>query len=203
MLSLKLTVLAVASALVSSVRADYYISPDSVSLSLRQYWCSSEISTCPIICAQTAPFTTLTNTCDPQTLTYGCVCGNGLQPNVSEYSLTLPYFVCEEWGNQCVAACGADNSCSSDCRQNHPCGALDPKRVNTSSTASGAATATGSSTATASDTIYTGLGTGSGSSGSGSTTTTSGAGRSIELTRALMGAGLTLGGLAAGFALAL
>jgi hypothetical protein len=63
--SLKLTVLAVAAALVSAVRADYYISPDSVSLSLRQYWCSSEISTCPIICAQTKPFSTLTNTCDP------------------------------------------------------------------------------------------------------------------------------------------
>ncbi|CAK7229472.1 hypothetical protein SCUCBS95973_007234 [Sporothrix curviconia] len=198
--SFKLTVLAVAAALVSAVRADYYIQPDSVSLTLRQYWCSSEISTCPIICAQTAPFTTLTNTCDAETLTYGCVCGNGLQPNVSEYSLTLPYYVCEEWGNQCVTACGSDNSCSSDCRQNHPCGALDPQRVNTSSTASGAATATGSSTATASDTIYTGLGTSSGSSGS---TKSSGASRSIELTRAFMGAGLTLGGLAAGFALAL
>ncbi|CAK7201311.1 hypothetical protein SEUCBS139899_004014 [Sporothrix eucalyptigena] len=198
------SVLAVAAALVSSVRADYYIDPDSVSLTIRDSWCSSEISTCPLICDQTAPYTTLTNTCDPKTLTYGCVCGNGLQPNVSEYSLTLPYFVCQEWGNQCVTACGSDNTCSSNCRQDHPCGALDPKRANASSTASGAATATGSSTATASDTIYTGLGTGSGSSSSDSSTTkSSAAGRSAELTRALMGVGLTLGGLAAGFALAL
>lgn len=63
--SLKFTLLAAAAALVSTVRADYYIDPSSVSLSLRQYWCSSEISTCPIICAQTKPFSTLTNTCDP------------------------------------------------------------------------------------------------------------------------------------------
>ena len=68
MLSFKLTVLAVAAALVSSARADYYIDPDSVALSLRQYWCASEISTCPIICAQTAPFSTLTNTCDAVSL---------------------------------------------------------------------------------------------------------------------------------------
>ena len=66
--SLKIAILAVATALVSTVRADYYIEPDSVSLSLRQYWCSSEISTCPIICAQTAPFSTLTNTCDAVSL---------------------------------------------------------------------------------------------------------------------------------------
>ncbi|ERS99190.1 uncharacterized protein SPSK_04558 [Sporothrix schenckii 1099-18] len=198
--SLKLAVLAVATALVSTVRADYYIQPDSVPLSLRQYWCSSEISTCPIICAQNKPYSTKTNTCDPKTLTYGCVCGDGLQPNISEYSLTLPYFVCEEWGNQCVTACAGDNSCSSDCRQNHPCGALDPTRANASASAS----ATASNTASASDTIYTGLGSGSGSSsGSPSTTKTNSAGRSIEVTRALMGAGLTLGGLAAGFALAL
>ncbi|CAK7564400.1 MAG: hypothetical protein SEPTF4163_002290 [Sporothrix epigloea] len=202
--SLKIAILAVATALVSTVRADYYIEPDSVSLSLRQYWCSSEISTCPIICAQTAPFSTLTNTCDADSLTYGCVCGNGLQPNISEYSLTLPYFVCQEWGNQCVTGCGSDNSCSSDCRQKHPCGALDPTRVN--ATSSAGATATGSSTATASDTIYTGLGSNSGSSSSSSAGTnkkTSAAGRSVELTRAIMGVGLTLSGLAAGFVLAL
>ena len=110
--SFKSTVLAVAAALVASVNADYYIQPDSVSLATRQTWCKNEKSTCPIICQQTPPYTTLTNTCDPETLTYGCVCGNGLQPNVSEYSLTLPFFVCQEWGNQCVKGCGMNaNQC--------------------------------------------------------------------------------------------
>jgi len=123
--SFKSTVLAVAAALVASVSADYYISPDSVSLSLRQAWCRSERSTCPIICQQTPPFTTLTNTCDPETLTYGCVCGDGLQPNVSEYSLTLPFFVCQEWGNQCVKACGMN---ANKCRSPSPAMVAAPDR---------------------------------------------------------------------------
>jgi hypothetical protein len=82
------------------------------------------------------------------TLNYGCVCGNGLQPNVSEYSLTLPYFVCQEWGNQCVKNCGIDNACSSSCREDHPCGALNPQRANSTNST----TTTSSSTTTASAT---------------------------------------------------
>ncbi|EPE10419.1 hypothetical protein F503_05514 [Ophiostoma piceae UAMH 11346] len=194
--SIKLSLLAVAAALVSSVHADYVIDPNSVSLTIRKGWCASELSTCPLICEQAKPFSTEVNTCDPTTLTYGCICGNGLQPNISEYSLTLPYFVCSEWGNQCVTACGSDNSCSSDCRQKHPCGAQNPSRANTTTASASGASATGSSTATASDTIYTGLGGNSGSSGSSSKS--AGVGRYSGL-----GLGLTLGGLAAGFFLAL
>jgi hypothetical protein len=63
--SFKSTVLAVAAALVATVQADYYIEPSSVPLSTRQTWCKSEKSTCPIICQQVEPYTTLTNTCDP------------------------------------------------------------------------------------------------------------------------------------------
>ncbi len=209
--SLKLSLLAVTATLFSAARADYYINPDSVALIIRKSWCTSEISTCPIICEQVAPYSTLVNTCDPvrtrpasllcppahtlslqETLTYGCVCGNNLQPNVSEYSLTLPYFVCQEWGNQCVTACGQDNTCSSNCRQDHPCGALNPKLQNTTSSAT--ASATVSSTATSSDTIYTGLG----DSGGSSSQTNAAAGRS-----SFVGISLTLGGLAAGFAMLL
>ncbi len=69
-------------------------------------------------------------------LSYGCLCGNNLQPNVSEYSLTLPYFVCTEWGTQCVNACGSDNTCASACRQDHPCGAQRPKTNYTTTTSS-------------------------------------------------------------------
>ncbi|KAI1342841.1 hypothetical protein F5Y15DRAFT_270478 [Xylariaceae sp. FL0016] len=156
-------VVAAAVIFVSSVQADYVIEPDSVSLSLRQSWCDSETSTCPIICEQTPPGGYTTNTCDPETLTYGCVCANGLQPNVSEYSLTLPYFVCQEWGNQCVTGCGQDSACASDCRQNHPCGALNPTKSNATSSSSATATGT-STTATDSNTIYTGLAGGSSSS---------------------------------------
>ncbi|KAI0015388.1 hypothetical protein F4780DRAFT_764129 [Xylariomycetidae sp. FL0641] len=155
------TVLASATLFVSSIRADYVIDPDSVSMSLRQSWCDSETSTCPLICQQTTEGTQV-NTCDPKSLTYGCVCSDGMQPNISEYSLTLPYFVCTEWGNQCVTDCGQDSSCSSDCRQNHPCGAQDPTRNNKTTTSTSSSTS-GTSTATSSDTVYTGLAGGSGS----------------------------------------
>ncbi len=63
--SFRSIVLAVAATLVSTVHADYYIDPNTVSLSTREAWCASELSTCPIICDQTAPFKTEVNTCDP------------------------------------------------------------------------------------------------------------------------------------------
>ncbi|KAI1392740.1 uncharacterized protein F4822DRAFT_139278 [Hypoxylon trugodes] len=163
-------ILASAVVFVSSVRADYVIDPSSVSLTDRTNWCNSEKSTCPLICQQTTPGTTLVNDCDPKTLTYGCVCGDNKQPNVSEYSLTLPYFVCQEWGDQCVTACGQDNTCSSACREDHPCGASNPTRVNSTSSSSTPSATKSGSEATDSNAIYTGLAgsdDGSGSSGNG------------------------------------
>lgn len=163
--SLKNT-LFVATAVMFGVTADYVINPDSVDQSTRDSWCSDELATCPLICAQTEPGTTLTNECDPDTLTYGCICGDGKQPNVSEYTLTLPYHTCVEWGNQCVKACGSDNDCSRSCREDNPCGALSPTTKNETN-----ATETTSSTAsaTASDgTIYTTLNGDGGNSNSNS-----------------------------------
>ncbi|KAI8623955.1 hypothetical protein F5Y19DRAFT_456333 [Xylariaceae sp. FL1651] len=164
-------ILATAILLLSSVRAQaqYSIDPDSVPLTLRANWCQQEKSSCPLICQQLPPGGYTTNDCDPMTLEYGCVCENGMSPNLSEYSLTLPFFVCQEWGTQCVANCGSDNSCSSDCRQNHPCGALDPQRSNATKS-SGTATATGAAaTSSTPGQLYNGLGGDSGSdSGSGS-----------------------------------
>ncbi|KAI1137080.1 hypothetical protein F5Y05DRAFT_77871 [Hypoxylon sp. FL0543] len=160
-------ILAAAVVFVSSVRADYVIDPNSVSLADRTNWCQSEKSTCPLICQQSTPGTTLVNDCDPKTLTYGCVCGDNKQPNVSEYSLTLPYFVCQEWGNQCVQGCGQDNSCAASCRDDHPCGAQNPTRVNTTTSSSASATSSGAQ-ATDSNAIYTGLAGSDDGSGSGS-----------------------------------
>lgn len=59
---------------------------------------------------------------------------------MSEYSLTIPYFVCREWGTQCVDGCDdTDTPCQSSCREDNPCGALDPERANTTGTATTAA----------------------------------------------------------------
>ncbi|ROV88803.1 hypothetical protein VSDG_08973 [Cytospora chrysosperma] len=165
--SLRTSLLAAAAAFVATVGADYYIDPDSVSLSERESWCTSEINNCPPICQDQAQTGATVNTCDPKTLTYGCLCADGTQPNVSEYSLTLPYFVCVEYGSQCVAACGSNNTCSGACRSDHPCGAQHPKTSNATATAT-AASGTASSSADAT-VIYSGPGgqTGSSSAASG------------------------------------
>ncbi|OBS19655.1 hypothetical protein FPOA_11380 [Fusarium poae] len=154
--SLRTIVLATTASAVTLVNADYVIDPESVPLSLRKVWCQNEIETCPMICGQTSKGDTKVNECNPKTLTYGCICGDGKQPNVSEYSLTLPFYVCQEWGNQCVTDCAGSASCASDCRENNPCGAEDPKKYNTTSTATGtgAVKATASATDDA-NTVYT------------------------------------------------
>ncbi|GAM85983.1 hypothetical protein ANO11243_039930 [Dothideomycetidae sp. 11243] len=71
---------------------------------------------------------------------------DGITPNSSEYSQTLPYYVCTEWGTQCVAGCGSDSNCASECRVDHPCGAQDPTRVNTTTASTMSATASASAT---------------------------------------------------------
>lgn len=56
--------------------------------------------------------------------------------------------------------------------QDHPCGAQDPKRYNTTTSATSGATATATGTATTSgggDVVYTGFGTGSASVATGGT----------------------------------
>ncbi|GAP88203.1 putative cdp-alcohol phosphatidyltransferase protein [Rosellinia necatrix] len=165
-------VLATATLLLSSVQAQiqYSIEPESVPLSTRDNWCDQERSTCPIICQQLPPGGYQVNDCDPMTLTYGCVCDNGKSPNLSEYSLTLPFFICQEWGNQCVLGCGGNAACASDCRENHPCGALNPTRVNeTKSSTSGTPTQTGAASTSSAGQIFDGLGGDSNSDSSGDT----------------------------------
>lgn len=121
-------------ALASFARADYIIDPEDVSASDRAAWCQSQIASCPLICQQIDDGPTQVNDCDPDTLMYGCLCGNGQQPNVSEYTLTIPYFTCTEFGNQCVENCGNNNACANSCREDNPCGAQNPQQPNATST---------------------------------------------------------------------
>ena len=101
-------------------------------------------------------FTMLTG-CEKDTLTYGCLCGNNQKPNITEYTLTLPFFVCQEWGTQCVKNCpSTDSACQASCQQDHPCGARDPEGPKTK-TASGSATMTPTASSTDDGTtIFTG-----------------------------------------------
>ncbi|KAK2600041.1 hypothetical protein QQS21_005205 [Conoideocrella luteorostrata] len=188
--SFRTTVLAVAATFSAVASADYTIDPSSVPISNRKNWCAQEKSTCPLICQQNEPRTTLVNTCDPELLTYGCLCGNNMQPNVSEYSLSLPYFICREWVEQCKKACGS-NQCKSDCDQNHPCGAQNPQKVNATKTAGQTTTATDDA-----NTIYTDGAGGSSGGGSGK----KGAAAALEVGRTY-GLAVVLTSLFAGFAL--
>lgn len=138
-----------------SSQAVYSIAPSSVPLATRNSWCTSQTTSCPLLCLQypEQSSSTTANTCDPKTLSFNCVCQNGLSPNASEYSQTLPFFICQEYGNQCVTACTGNTKCQSSCREDHPCGAQNPTRVNTTSTAS----LTSPTSSSTSGVAYTGL----------------------------------------------
>ncbi|KAI1319477.1 hypothetical protein F5Y16DRAFT_390861 [Xylariaceae sp. FL0255] len=160
-------VLAAASFLLPYVGAQeqYTIEPSSVDITTRDAWCSQELSTCPIICEQIPPGGYVSNTCNSTTLEYTCTCQNGMSPNLTQYSLTLPFFICQEWGTQCVAGCNGDNSCASDCTQNHPCGALNPSKPNSTATVTTMSPTASSSGASATQ-VYGGLGDSGSSSNS-------------------------------------
>ncbi|KAI9728805.1 MAG: hypothetical protein M1834_007191 [Cirrosporium novae-zelandiae] len=182
---------------IAALASSLTIDPDSVSLSTRKYWCQEQTSSCPLICLQMANTTSSpeSNTCDASTLEYSCVCSNGISPNETEYSLTIPYFICTEYDNQCVTACGSDSSCAAACRDDNPCGAQDPVRVNT--TTASTMTATASETGKASQTVYSGFAGSSASAGSAPTVKAA-----INFGQAY-GLLITLGGLFAGFAILL
>lgn len=194
------TTLVLAATIISTLAQTYLdVDPNSVPLATRQGWCRSQTSTCPELCRQLNSTSYTANDCDPKTLSYSCVCGNGMSPNASEFSLTLPYFLCTEQANQCVTACKSDNTCASSCRQDHPCGAQDPVRVNTTEPTSTSTSASKSATATgnvASETVVDGFadgsGSGSNSKNAGNTVMVSSASYSLAVICAGVFAGLAL-----------
>lgn len=61
----------------------YTIDPESVSSANRDYWCQQNIAMCPLICLQLPGVTSQTtnaNDCDPEALTYSCICENNVAP---------------------------------------------------------------------------------------------------------------------------
>lgn len=187
------------------------IDPNSVPLATRDAWCTSQISACPLICTQetNGSAATYSNTCDATTLDYSCVCNNGLSPNISEYSQTIPYFTCTESNNQCRNNCGiSNNACAAACVDDHPCGAQNPTRVNVTSTAAGTAAGTAAATSgTGSATaVYSGFGSSASSTGaaSGGNTQSSSSGASVIMNFGqIYGLGVVAAGIITGFAVLL
>lgn len=77
----------------------------------------------------------------------------------------MPFFICQQFVVQCRNACNTDATCATNCAVDHPCGATDPKRYNTTSTASSTVPESTTASTTGSDTIYTNVGGSSGNSG--------------------------------------
>ncbi|KAK9238474.1 hypothetical protein V1525DRAFT_341471 [Lipomyces kononenkoae] len=151
--TLRIWAIALVTALVvaSTARAQVYpmVNVSTIDPATRQQWCQSEVASCPLICLDEG-YGYTSNLCYPDNLYYTCVCANGLSPNLTQYSLTIPYFLCTEQVSLCASNCGSDNACVSACRQNKPCGATDPTRVNVTTTSSASASASGSDSGSAS-----------------------------------------------------
>ncbi|KAF2417709.1 hypothetical protein EJ08DRAFT_599835 [Tothia fuscella] len=108
------------------------IQPDSIALSSREFWCATELVSCPAVCGNT----TISNQCDAQTLSYSCICNATYAPDMSIYTETIPYYLCTEWSNQCVVqSAGNDTFDLISCRATS-CGTLNPnpRRAKSSST---------------------------------------------------------------------
>lgn len=143
--ALALTLLATAG--FSAAQEQYHIDPNSVSKSTREYWCTMSKTQCPLICLQqpnVKTSNTITNDCDADDLSYSCVCDDNVAPNITMYTQTMPYFICQQWGTQCQKDCNGDNTCADKCTADHPCGAVTPFKGNAtaSPSASGTASAT-------------------------------------------------------------
>jgi len=139
----------------------YQIDPQVVPDSTRQYWCDQNVAACPLICLQQPGVETQTteaNDCDSDNLTYNCVCDNGIAPNITQYSQTLPYFICTEWGTQCVNNCKGDSACGASCRADHPCGAQEPYKGNATVSSMLASASASKAAATSSHIPVTGFG---------------------------------------------
>ncbi|KAF7514093.1 hypothetical protein GJ744_004418 [Endocarpon pusillum] len=108
----------------------------------RFQWCLGQRNACPQICGGEAT----TNNCEENTLTYSCVCSNGTVPDVSAYRDTLPYYICTETFNQCIATHPDDAEGQVTCQENEKCGTLNATAVESSSSDSSASSATSAST---------------------------------------------------------
>ncbi|KAK9469130.1 hypothetical protein V1512DRAFT_73779 [Lipomyces arxii] len=156
----------IAAILISSARGQTYpnFNASLVDYNTRYAWCTSEVSSCPLICMN-EEYTVTANICYPDNLYYKCTCSNGKGPDLTQYSLTIPYYMCMEEVQMCADNC-IDNSCVSACRQNRQCGASNPHTFTSTKTSHHIRASTLSSslstptqTSTSSDQIFQGFGT--------------------------------------------
>ncbi|KAJ5617127.1 hypothetical protein N7537_002241 [Penicillium hordei] len=129
------------SALATSVMADNstdtYTFPAGFNIGLvdsanLNSYCSAQRNTCPQICQQG----TKLNSCDPTTLKFSCVCSDGSTPDVTPYSQTVPFFVCQETYVQCIASHPNDADGQRACKKAADCGSKNASAVTTTASTS-------------------------------------------------------------------
>lgn len=77
----------------------------------------------------------------------------------SEYSLTIPYYKCVQFQENCVISCGlANNVCADSCRKDIKCGASSPRSGNGTASSTGSSGAAATSTTSSVPKIETGFG---------------------------------------------
>jgi len=192
------TLVALASGLFTMVSAQNYpvITADDVIPSIREVWCQQQLGICPNLCQDQAHVDPEFNNCYPDDLSYECVCLDGSRPNLTEYSLTIPYNLCQQSKQACADNCGNNQACVTSCFTVKECGASSPRRVNITTT---------TSTAT-----KTGGGSSSGTGGADSTTTetstdtadpfnNAGVSLSLNTLGSAYGVGAMIAGMAIGF----
>ncbi|KAI5847313.1 hypothetical protein DFP73DRAFT_375877 [Morchella snyderi] len=200
MQSFLVSTLLASSAVFSTAYAQVYNYPNvtDIDINVRNQWCTSQTSSCKLLC-QNQELKVAANECFPDNLYYQCTCSNGLAPNATEYSQTIPFFICRLEVEDCQTACSGDATCISLCASGKQCGATDPTRVNATTTTSSTSksSATGGSSATQTDSNgFAITGTSEASSGDAS----NGASTLLEA-GSVYGMGVLVAGLAAGFAL--
>ncbi|KAJ9297554.1 hypothetical protein DTO271G3_4329 [Paecilomyces variotii] len=167
--------------------------PAEVSATEKASWCTGQRNICPKICGGAANV----NTCDPDTLSFSCVCSDGSVPNSSEYTQSLPYFVCEANYGQCIENHPNDLTGQEECKEQAQCGTKNATSAASSTSAaatSGTAAATTMSTAT-----KTASGQVSTTSAAKATASTSHSAASAVKVAQDYSAALLVGGLLAGF----
>ncbi|CAB4375153.1 unnamed protein product [Rhizophagus irregularis] len=100
--------------------------PSTVDPATKATWCNNQIASCTNICWDNG-YDATTNFCQPDTLQYDCVCSNGVRPNATEYTQTIPYFTCTADQQACINKCNPTTpTCVSACNTGN-CGATAPK----------------------------------------------------------------------------
>lgn len=133
-----------------SAQTYFPVNPEDIDLGTKQTWCLNQISSCGLLCLDQKSGSGFVNDCDVETLQYQCICADNTIPNATEYSQTIPYFLCTYQVQNCIQNCGQfDPTCAENCRIGRVCGASNPTRA--SSTASGSDKTTSAPSATGTD----------------------------------------------------